>query len=274
MASTAAVPIMALATAAQAYAWTSYVTWAVGAGYTTAHTWQQAVLALLVFMVPGAVTALLSAVVLDAWYLPALVRTGWATPTQHNTIQLPSRQVALVNVAAALMAELWPCMGAAWSAQHIPFNLMFCPLRAWWMLVCVLLLHDAYYYAVHRLLHRSRWLYKAVHADHHCHDVLLQARTGLFISKAEAVVLIGLFYGAVAVFMPFWVPINSPLEQLLVFNTSVHVAIIGHSGVKFNQPLALLAINPYLAAILITGTAQSPQDHLVSSLGRASTTLQ
>ena len=36
---------------------------------------------------------------------------------------------------------------------------------------------------------------------------------------------------------------------------------IGHTGAKFTNPLALLAVNPFLVTLLLTGTAQSPQDH-------------
>jgi hypothetical protein len=39
-------------------------------------------------------------------------------------------------------------------------------------------------------------------------------------------------------------PLLSPVPQ---------VNILGHSGCKFKNPLALLLINPFLAAILVTG---------------------
>ena len=35
----------------------------------------------------------------------------------------------------------------------------------------------------------------------------------------------------------------------------------GHSGCKFKSPLVLLVLGPFLAALMLTGTAQSPQDH-------------
>jgi sterol desaturase/sphingolipid hydroxylase (fatty acid hydroxylase superfamily) len=261
-----AVAIMCLAAALQGYCFQAYIGWACNAGYADPGlTWRDAAVSSVVFMAPGAVTAFLTAIALDAWYLPALIRGGWATPTQSNTIQLPTWQVAAQNVAAILMVCLWPHAAGVWWLQYVPAKLYFSPIRALTVLLGVLIIHDAYYYAVHRLLHHNRWLYRAVHADHHRRELLLQARTGLFISAAEAVVLVGLPYGAMAMTIPLLMPSVSHYEMMLSIFTSSHIAIIGHSGVKFNNPLALLAINPFLAAILLTGTAQSPHDHQVGS---------
>lgn len=112
---------------------------------------------------------------------------------------------------------------------------------------------------MHRLLHARRGLYRLVHAHHHSVEAELSARTGLFISGLEALLLIGI-PGAVLRIVEACT-VHNELGARIAVLTQTQINVIGHIGGTFRNPLALLALNPFFIAIIATGTAQGPRDH-------------
>jgi hypothetical protein len=88
--------------------------------------------------------------------------------------------------------------------------------------------HDTYYYFVHRLLHAHRGLYTLIHSHHHSVEAELSARTGLFISGLEAVLLIGI-PGAVMRSIEACT-IHNELGARIAVMTQTQINVIGHIG--------------------------------------------
>jgi sterol desaturase/sphingolipid hydroxylase (fatty acid hydroxylase superfamily) len=142
------------------------------------------------------------------------------------------------------------------------------PVTTMWSVCVTLLLHDAYYYGLHRAMHSSKWLYRQVHATHHDREVMLEARTGMVITAAEAFLSGGLFYTlSIAfncVFFTRMVSGTHVFNLWVLFTPALTTGMlgnIGHSGLKYHTPFPLLALNPFLLALLFPGTAHSAHDH-------------
>jgi len=243
--------------------------WVVGTGRFDPHA---AVWYFAFLFGAGVISTASNALFFDYVYSPLLVRHKLAVRTTSSYIELPWQKVMWINLVSIMVATFPPSLlgSVVWAEALWPMRCdsSLQPITTLWAVCVTLLLHDAYYYWLHRVMHSNMWLYRHVHAMHHDPAVMLEARTGMIITAAEAFLSGGLFYAASIVFN--CVLFTRMVDGTHVFNlwviltpilTTGMLGNIGHSGLKYKSPLPLLALNPLLLALLFPGTAHSAQDH-------------
>jgi sterol desaturase/sphingolipid hydroxylase (fatty acid hydroxylase superfamily) len=214
----------------------------------------------------------ITAMLFDYVYAPWLLRKGLAVRTSEYYISAPWQGV-MWDMFSATMITMVPLVafgtlvhaGALWPivseyGLH-PFDLL-------WATMLMLLVHDAYYYFLHRALHANRWLYKHVHAHHHDPRVMLEARTGLIITCWESILGHCIPYAfTLALNMLLFTRVSDGVHFANIptlvapMIVSTQLGMIGHSGMRYSSPLVLVVLNPLFACLLFTGTAHSPTDH-------------
>lgn len=140
------------------------------------------------------------------------------------------------NIAEGLLLGFVAVGVYMWLWQLTPFDLG----TAWWVILLCFILDDLRYYWVHRLGHRSRWVW-ASHVNHHSSQhynlttALRQTWTGTFtfmLILRAPLVLIGfhpamiLFVGGLNLIYQFWIHTEAvgrlPRWAEWIFNTPSH----------------------------------------------------
>jgi len=119
-------------------------------------------------------------------------------------------------------------------------------MKTFWALAIMFLLHDTYYYWLHRAFHTSKWLYRTVHALHHDPAYALETRTGLAMSCTESLLLHGVPYALATLSSSLLLTSTQDGVQtvnvwiiLAFYIASAQLGMIGHSGLKFKSRLPL-----------------------------------
>jgi sterol desaturase/sphingolipid hydroxylase (fatty acid hydroxylase superfamily) len=201
--------------------------------------------------------------VLDFVYLPIACRLGWAHRTTSRRIKLHPAYLVLSNGVGILSTLILPISEGVRIMSNMGVTLHFQWLRMLWTVALHLLLFDAWYYWAHRVTHKQKWLYRNVHADHHQHIAMMEARTSLVFSVVEGIVLLGIPNTLGMWAYVSWYQSPDILHVLPAMLIGSLLAITAHIGVEFHSTLPFLAMNPLMVTALVPGTFQRPYDHQV-----------
>lgn len=197
---------------------------------------------------------------------------GLAVRVTDNRIRMPWHEVLCEVVHEAVSVTL-PVVTLA-SLLHgqrlwpVVYSYSLKPLVLLWWVFAVLIVHDTYFFWMHRLAHRCRWLYRVLHAAHHNTGAMCEARTTLLSTGAEVVIMLAVpQLLCIAVYMSLFAWHHSAYHVnvwhvYMPLVTLGQIGMLQHSGLKFNNALALL-INPMLLATHLCGTAYMYHEHVV-----------
>lgn len=125
----------------------------------------------------------------------------------------------------------------------------------------VMVLHDAYFFAVHTLLHCSKSLYTKIHRWHHSTFGDLTVFSTAYGDSFDLVLTFFVFYAGVVAYIyqrPAW----NPVDVLYLLWTMTNVDLMGHCGYK----LPLWLTTPASLGVLLTPLAQRPKHHYIHHL--------
>jgi sterol desaturase/sphingolipid hydroxylase (fatty acid hydroxylase superfamily) len=202
--------------------------------------------------------------VLDFLYLPAACRLGWAHRTTSRRMQLRYAHIVFTNGVNIISTLILPITTGVVIMSHMGVTLQFQWLRWFWVTALNMLLFDTWYYWTHRIVHKQKWLYRNVHADHHQHIAMMEARTSLVFSIVEGLFLLGIPNSLGILVYVWWYQSPDILNVAPSMLVSSLLAITAHTGVEFHGVVPFLAANPFIVTALVPGTCQRPYDHQVS----------
>eukprot|EP00898_Chlorokybus_atmophyticus_P001706 jgi/Chlat1/2536/Chrsp175S02388 len=174
---------------------------------------------------------------------------------------------ALRNIFNTTVSYLpvWFLVGRYWLGDMgdrmvLDFN----PLRVWLFVWVGMFLHDAWFFAMHNIVHGHKAIFRIVHAGHHDMKADLTAN-GTTYGDGEPVDLflhIGLFHGLVLLWM-YLQPTWNPLAFLLLLVFEVNTDVTGHCGYWLPDWLhGLISGGVGLTPVI----AARPSDHYIHHL--------
>jgi lathosterol oxidase len=127
----------------------------------------------------------------------------------------------IFGVASVLMIIAWQQGLTALYTDWDKYSLFYLPAS----LLLVLLVHDTYYYWLHRWMHRSKRIYRLVHKTHH-DSIITNAMTSFSFHPIESI-LQAVFIPVLVLFLPMHVGVLIIL--LLIMTLS---GTINHAGAE------------------------------------------
>eukprot|EP00850_Spirogloea_muscicola_P020099 SM000207S06174 [mRNA] locus=s207:134225:135372:+ [translate_table: standard] len=134
----------------------------------------------------------------------------------------------------------------------------FNPASIWPFVWATMVAHDAWFFALHTLMHRYKAAYAALHQRHHEATADLNAWGTAYAEEVEFLLDWSAFYAAVLALQyarPSW----NPVSLLATLAPVAAVNVMGHSG--YDLPVWLWV--PLSAGVLLTPGAQESADHFI-----------
>jgi lathosterol oxidase len=125
----------------------------------------------------------------------------------------------------------------------------------------VMVLHDAYFFAVHTAMHYCKALYRRVHQWHHATSGDLTVFSTAYGDVLDIAVTFAPFYAAVVAYV-YWQPAWNPVAVVCLMWAVNGVDMMGHCG--YRLPLWVYA--PGSLGVLLTPLAQRPKHHYIHHL--------
>ena len=127
-----------------------------------------------------------------------------------------------------------------------------------WM---VMVLHDAYFFAVHTLMHYCKAVYRRVHQWHHATNGDLTVFNTAYGDILDVAVTFAPFYAAVVAYI-YCQPAWNPVDVVCLMWAVNGVDMMGHCGYK----LPVWVYVPGSLGVLLTPLAQRPKHHYIHHL--------
>lgn len=166
----------------------------------------------------------------DWWYLK--IQKGFPTPTDY---QREIGYSALTSLIFGVVA--WLCLGTA-AREYTQFYARVEEYGLLWLLVSIpltLLVHDTYFYWVHRLMHQPR-LYRLMHLTHH-RSVNPSPWAAFSFHPLEAVAEAGII-PILLIIMPLHpIAFFSFVTIMLIFNVYGHLGYELYPAKWFQHPI-------------------------------------
>lgn len=125
----------------------------------------------------------------------------------------------------------------------------------------VMVLHDAYFFAVHTLMHRVKAVYRRVHQWHHATHGEVTVFSTAYGDILDVAFTFGPFYSMVVAYI-YYQPSWNPLHVVCLMWAVNGVDMMGHCGFK----LPLWVYVPGSLGVLLTPGAQRPKHHFIHHL--------